>query len=309
MLDVLRKTKILPTTLYIIGNGFDLWHGIPSGLGDFKEYVQDTDKDVYREVEAYLPAGENWNGLERALADLDADVLIENLGHFMASYGDEDWSDSGHHDFQYEVENVVDRLSKELQAHFADWVRSLPIPSYDTARQRISILDRQALFLSFNYTSTLNTVYGVDPRHVLFIHGCAAQPGEKLILGHAWNPSSRRSLNDRQDIGEIDTRLMEANDIIDDYFSATFKNSAEIIVQNASFFQSPVPVEQVIVLGHSLSDVDAVYFQALLAQSHVAQARWVIAVRNMEEWPDKQLLLAELGVSPGKAIPVLWQEL
>lgn len=98
------EDKMPPSTLYIIGNGFDLWHGIPSGLGDFKEYVQNTNNDVYREVEEYLPAGENWNSLERALAELDADMVIDNLSHFMASYGNEDWSDSGHHDFQYEVE-------------------------------------------------------------------------------------------------------------------------------------------------------------------------------------------------------------
>lgn len=298
-----------PTTLYIIGNGFDLRHGIPSSLGDFKEYVQDTDNDVYREVEEYLPAGENWNGLELALAELDADMLIDNLGHFMASYGDEDWGDSGHHDFQYEVEKVVDRLSKELQAHFADWVRALPIPTRDTAPRRLSKLDRQALFLSFNYTSTLNIVYGVAPQQVLFIHGCATQPDDALILGHAWSPSTRRSLNDRPDIEEVDTRLIEANDIIDDYFSATFKHSAELIAQNASFFASLASVEQVVVLGHSLSSVDAMYFQALLAQPRVAQARWIIAVRDLDEWPGKQLLLAALGLPPDGAVPVLWQEL
>lgn len=298
-----------PTTLYIIGNGFDLWHGIPSGLGDFKEYVQDTDSDVYREVEEYLPAGENWNGLELALAELDADMLIDNLGHFMASYGDEDWSDSGHHDFQSEVEKVVDRLSTELQAHFADWVRALPIPTRDTTPRRLSKLDRQALFLSFNYTSTLNIIYGAASQQVLFIHGCAAQPDDELILGHAWSPSTRRSLNDRPDIEEIDTRLMEANSIIDDYFSATFKHSAELIAQNASFFASLATVEQVVVLGHSLSSVDAVYFQALLAQPCVAHARWIIAVRDLDEWPDKRLLLAALGLPPDGAVPVLWQEL
>ncbi|HEI8721436.1 TPA: bacteriophage abortive infection AbiH family protein [Serratia marcescens] len=298
-----------PATLYIIGNGFDLWHGIRSGLGDFKEYVQGMDSDVYREVEEYLPAGKNWNGLELALAELDADMLIDNLGHFMASYSDEDWSDAGHHDFQYEVENVVDRLSKELQAHFADWVRALPIPTRDTTPQRLSKLDQQALFLSFNYTSTLSAVYDIDPRQVLFIHGCAAQPDDELVLGHAWSPSTRRSLNDRDDIEEIDTRLMEANRIIDDYFSVTFKRSAELIAQNASFFTSLATVEQVFVLGHSLSEVDAVYFQALLTQPSIAQAHWVIAVRDMDEWSDKQLLLAALGLPPGRAVPALWQEL
>ena len=130
-----------PTTLYVIGNGFDLfWHGIPSGLGAFKEYVLGTDRDIHREVEDYLPAGEDWCDLERALAELDADMLVDNLGHFMGSYGAEDWSDSGHHDFQYEVGNVVERLSTGLRMRFAEWIRALSIPTPDTAPRRLARL-------------------------------------------------------------------------------------------------------------------------------------------------------------------------
>ncbi|WP_231108950.1 bacteriophage abortive infection AbiH family protein [Cupriavidus metallidurans] len=217
-----------PTTLYVVGNGFDLWHGIPSGLGQFKEYVLATDRDIHREVEDYLPAGDDWCDLELALAELDADMLVDNLGHFMGAYGAEDWSDSGHHDFQYEVGNVVERLSKGLRTRFAEWIRDLPIPTHDTAPRRLATLDPQALFLTFNYTSTLDTLYGIDLARVLHIHGRSDAADDELVLGHAWNPQSRPSLNDRPDIEEIDTRVAEANDIIDDYFSATFKRSEEL---------------------------------------------------------------------------------
>jgi hypothetical protein len=37
------------TTLYIIGNGFDLWHGLPTGYGDFYEHA----KEALDEMEAY----------------------------------------------------------------------------------------------------------------------------------------------------------------------------------------------------------------------------------------------------------------
>lgn len=298
-----------PTRLYVIGNGFDRWHGIPSGLEHFKDYVENTDRDVYREVEDYLPAEKNWANLELALAYLDADMLIDNLGHFMGSYAADDWSDSGHHDFQLEVGNVVERLSCSLQAHFADWVRQLPIPTHSTAPALLSTLDRQARFLSFNYTSTLSRVYGVAPERILFIHGCAAQPDDTLILGHAWNPSARRSLNARADIEELDTRIVEANTIIDDYFSSTFKRSSELIARHAAFFDSLTTIEQVIVLGHSLSDVDAAYFQALLEQPSIARAPRTVALRNPTEWPEKESLLQALGVMPGKATPMLWENL
>ena len=296
-------------TLYVVGNGFDLWHGIPSSLAQFKQYVQAIDRDIYHEIEEYLPTREDWSDLELALADMDAEALIDNLGHFMGSYGAEDWSDAGHHDFQFAVQNVVERLSSGMRMRFAEWIRKLPIPSSATTSKRITALDAGALFFSFNYTSTLSTLYGVHPDRILFIHGCAARAGDELVLGHAWHPQTRRSLNDRPDIEEIDPRLMEANDIIDDYFSVTFKPSTELITQHREFFDALTSVEQVIVLGHSLSRVDAAYFTALIEQRSVAEARWQVACRSREEWPEKRVLLAQLGIDPAVAAPVLWDAL
>ena len=296
-------------TLYVIGNGFDLWHGVPSSLAQFKQYVQATDRNVYREIEEYLPTREDWSDLELALANMDVDALIDNLGHFMGSYGAEDWSDAGHHDFQYEVQNVVERLSNGLRLQFAEWIRGLPIPSPATARKRLAALDTRALFFSFNYTSTLSTLYGVHPERILFIHGCADLADDELVLGHAWHPQSRKSLNDRPDVEEIDTRLMEANDIIDSYFSATFKRSTELIAENREFFNALTEIEQVIVLGHSLSAVDAAYFTALIEQRSMAEAQWQVACRSPEEWPAKHVLLASLGIDPTMATPVLWDAL
>lgn len=196
-----------------------------------------------------------------------------------------------------------------MQQRFAEWIRKLPIPSPATAGKRLAVLDADALFFSFNYTNTLGALYGVPPEQILFIHGCADLADDELVLGHAWHPQSRKSLNDRPDIEEIDTRLMEANDIIDDYFSATFKRSTELIGGHREFFDALTEVEQVIVLGHSLSAVDTAYFTALNEQRSVAVAQWQIACRSSDEWPEKQVLLARLGINPTKAAPILWDAL
>ena len=64
-----------PTKLYVIGNGFDLWHGIPSSYAQFKEYVRRYDRDLFDAVDSYLPADEDWSDIESALADVDVDSL------------------------------------------------------------------------------------------------------------------------------------------------------------------------------------------------------------------------------------------
>jgi hypothetical protein len=295
--------------LYVIGNGFDLWHGIPSSYREFKSFVKEHDRDLFDAVETYLGAEEDWSDLESALASINMDSVIEDLDHFMVSYAADDWSDAYHHDFQYEVERVVERLSATLRIHFGKWIRQLAIPNRFSAGKRLQSIDANGLFLTFNYTATLRERYGVPDTHVLHIHGCADLEDSALILGHAWNPQTRKSLNDREDIEEIDTRLMEANRILDDYFSATFKPSEQLIQRNRPFFDRLLDIQEVCVLGHSLSDVDAPYFKALLAVPGVSSARWSIACRSDSDQSDKQERLQALGVDASRFVPTSWDDM
>jgi hypothetical protein len=292
---------------YITGNGFDLWHGIPSSYGHFKKFVREHDPGLLKAVEDYLPADEKWTDLESALAGIDVDSIVDDLEHFMTPYGADEWSDSGHHDFQYEVGRIVECLSKELRCRFGQWIRQLPIPTPATALQRLRTIDPTACFLSFNYTSTLLELYGVPDTHVLHIHGRADRPDNDLILGHAWSPQERRSLNDRPDIEELDTRLIEAHSILDGYFSTTFKPSARLIQENRPFFERLNEVEEVWVLGHSISQVDEPYFQALLAIPSVAAARWHIACRFDSDRPLNSARLLKLGLLAPNIITCSWQ--
>lgn len=125
-----------PAKLYIIGNGFDLWHGIPSSYTPLKAYVKRHDQDLFDAVERYLPADEDWSDLEFALANVDLDSIIDDLDHFILAYSAEYGSDVGHHDFQYEVDQVVQRLSTDLRGRFGEWIRTLAIPTPNTAMER-----------------------------------------------------------------------------------------------------------------------------------------------------------------------------
>lgn len=295
--------------LYVIGNGFDLWHGIPSSYREFKSFVREHDHDLFDAVETYLGADEDWSDLESALASIDVDSIIEDMGHFMFLYAADDWSDACHHDFQYEVEGVVQRLSATLRSLFAKWIRQLAIPNRFSAGKRLRSINTNGLFLTFNYTATLRERYDVPNTNVLHIHGCTDQEDSDLILGHAWNPQTRRSLNNREDIEEIDTRLMEANRILDGYFSATFKPSEQLIQRNHQFFDRLCNIQEVCVLGHSLSDVDTPYFKALLAVPSVSSARWCIACRSDADQSDKQERLQAQGVDASRIVPASWDEM
>lgn len=295
--------------LYVIGNGFDLWHGVASRYGDFRSFVKSQEHELFRTIEDYLSAGDEWSDLESALASIDVDCIVEDLEPFMVSYGADDWSDASHHDFQYEVDVVVKRLSFGLRKRFAKWVRQLVIPTGTTVKNRLSTLDAAGAFLTFNYTPTLGAIYSVPAENVLHIHGQAAMEDEELVLGHAWDPTTRPSLNDRPDIEDLDTRMAEANDILDGYFSATFKPSAKLIQDNQLFFDTLNDIKEVYVLGHSLSEVDASYFAALLDKQNVATAKWVVACRYDSDRTDMIGKLENFGVQTSSIITTLWSEL
>lgn len=291
-----------PTTLYILGNGFDLWHGIPSKYSDFRTYVEANDSDLFREMENYIPIDDWWSNLEASLADIDVDHLVESNQIYLSSYGSDDWSDSAHHDFQYEVQKTVKRLSMGLTERIAQWIRSVDVKR--AGPRRLHKIDVNATFLTFNYTDTLSVLYNVPDLNVLHIHGRADKLNEDLVLGHAWNPVSRPSLNEIPDIEDLDTRLYEANEIIDGYFSSTFKPTDEIIKMNESFFKN-INVQKIYVLGHSLSDVDAGYFQALLANHSCRAAEWNVACLEGEA-DAKEESLVQLGVSRDKVVLAPW---
>lgn len=298
-----------PSKLFVIGNGFDLHHRIPSSYGHFRAFIEAQDRHVFNAVEKYLRPSDAWADMEAAFAGLDPDEIIDDLSHFMGSYGADDWSDSGHHDFQYEVDRLVERLSTELRQLFVLWIRQLQIPTKLPVHQTVQVLDPTGAFLSFNYTMTLYLAYGIPREQILYIHGCADQVDQDLILGHGWKPEDRRPLNDRPDVVELDTRLIEVNDILDSYFSKTFKPSYELISTHAGFFDWLSSVQDVYLLGHSLSDVDAPYFEAMLRNPSVRQANVHLAIHKPEEKPDLMDQLIGFGVPKTQIKTYSWAEL
>ncbi|NBC37242.1 hypothetical protein EOE18_10680 [Novosphingobium umbonatum] len=264
--------------LFVIGNGFDLHHGIRSGYSDFGRYVKSADPDVYALIEEYLGIDDDfWKTFEERLASFDSDTVIDNAEQFLVSYGSDDWKDSAHHDFEYEIERVVSGLADGMRGRFAKWIRQLAMPAAGSFTA-VRCIDPTAAFLNFNYTPTLQQLYGVPDSNVLHIHGQASDQDAQIVLGHGWDRSAEDRLSNSVD-EDTDTRVAGGYRLIDDYFARTFKPTEQIIKRNRSWFDNLVDVSEVFVLGHSLSDVDESYLREVA--SHVdPAARWTVSYRS-----------------------------
>ncbi|HHB7003826.1 TPA: bacteriophage abortive infection AbiH family protein [Klebsiella pneumoniae] len=264
--------------LYIIGNGFDIRHGLPTRYKHFKSYVAKNDKELYDAIEEYIPAGDEWNELESALGEIDYELILQNSEMFLVTYNTEDWSDAYHHDYQYEVDKITRMLSARLKEQFADWVKGINIADAYNSEQYIPPIPRESLYFSFYYTNTLQQIYAVPDAQIMHIHGNCSYD-EDLILGHSFRVE--KSLNPY--IGpDQDIRIAEAYDSIDKYFGNTFKPSEDIIKEENVFFSSLKNVDEVIVLGHSLAEVDGEYFSEI-NKSIQKSARWIVALYKGEE--------------------------
>ena len=283
-------------TLYVIGNGFDLYHNISSSYWQFQEYVKEQDKTLHNLVEDYLPIKENWSDFETALASLDVDYLEGNAGSCLVSYNAEDWSDSYHHDYQYEIEQVVEQLSGGLKAHFIDWLKQLKIPSRNEVSNSLISLNKNSLYLTFNYTSTLQDIYNIKTKKVVHIHG-SLKKSENIVLGHAWKPENNQYIEEVYDPSEADTRVVEGNTILEGYFISTFKPTEEIIKKNKKFFKKLQKIHKVYILGHSLSDVDMEYFKNIVRNTDKKKTQWIVSYHGIQDKNNHRRQLNFLGIA------------
>ncbi len=200
--------------LYIVGNGFDIYHGIASRYVDFGLYLKSKHYGLYNTVDEYFDVDDCfWNEFEERLSWFDTDRVEDLANDFLVSYGADDWSDANHHAPQFEVEQVVNNLSVKLRAAFAEWIRQLHIPARGDVKNDLVHLDKSAIYLSFNYTDTLEKIYGVSPDNIFHIHGYAKDTDEEIILGHAWEPEAddMHSIHNSED---TDVRIAESREII-----------------------------------------------------------------------------------------------
>lgn len=250
--------------LFIIGNGFDLGHDLPTRYWNFRSYLEEHRGDFLSDFEEkYYLWGEElqtylWNDFEFNLANLEEDVLVEqmyqstDLGLESGNIGIEDTLNYHFADeFQY-----IEKLTTYLK----EWIEVVN-QELSGMNRRTSLINEshQDIFINFNYTTTLEDIYNISKWNVLHIHG-VVDSDDALVLGHS-NSSRINYFNEKYTDyqNRFDEQSAPIYNVLTDYCSKTYKDVNKYIHQLFSLnFDT---VERVIIIGHSLGDVDLPYFK------------------------------------------------
>lgn len=262
------------TTLFIIGNGFDLMHGVPSNYYNFRDSMG-RHNELRNALEIYIRKEDLWADFEESLAHLDDEAMLGTVDDWMDIFDvkdqfDDDFSAA---DFFMAAETATgpaQTIIRELPKRFRKWICTLK-PTI-AGKPLEEIINNQSTFINFNYTEFLETIYEVTKKNVWYIHGDRRNKKKELILGHAPgagpeednNLSGRRSNRSRMKSQTAYDLHQTAGYYLGDYYTSTTKKSGDVIKANKERFEALSNIENVVVIGHSLSAVDYTYFKELI---------------------------------------------
>jgi len=269
--------------LFIIGNGFDIAHGLKTKYSDFEKYLMknfpDADPEnalipepnedgLYddNEVVSFLlkiisdTKGDAWKNLENTLGELNySDFLTSNDE---CENTEDDWKNAY---FNEDNAKYIRNAVEKIRDYFSDWINQIDISQVQPYSIFEKFINKQNdLFLTFNYTMTLENVYKIQSKNILHIHG---KQGEQLIFGHG-NP------NDISENYEADYTGSE--NYIEELHEALRKNTSTIINDNMAWFNSLGTLDQIYSYGFSFAQVDLVYIQQL-CKSTTKNTTWYLS--------------------------------
>lgn len=280
--------------LIIIGNGFDMAHGYKTSYNDFRDFIKRRYK-IEEEECTIIPEGfYNRHGekeydreeLAAYLIKILDDSSDEEWRYFETNLGNVDMFSEHYFDYPEDEDGDIDmwkssylnnefsscfiKAFKFLQELFEEWIKEVKISKEDNKEEVENILSDTGYFLSFNYTKTLETVYGISPKKILYIHGTLPN---NLIFGHG--KTAKEIEEEEQKI--IGSKYVGSEDSISSCRRKTRKNTKKIIEKNIDFFKEieKSNIERICIYGFSLSAVDIPYIEKII-QSTSSNTKWEI---------------------------------
>lgn len=300
--------------LFIIGNGFDIAHGLETSYDDFRNYlvknynnikmdelVIPNEKDLpnggigYNEDEAlsllfYLINGaedniDEWKDVEKSLGHLDFDEVFDLIDDVYDKEGDIHGWHTANNNQQLASSLIIPTTS--IQYYFSEWVEDLDVTSVKQLKNFNSILNEEDLFLTFNYTDTLEEIYDIKEEKVCHIHG---RKNEEIFFGHG---------NDLDKTDRHMTKNIGSEDGLNEIQRQLRKKTNMALEGQSEFFEKleGTFIEKIYSIGFSFGAVDSVYLCEICRSVDTENVQWYFNDYKLD--PNKKLQYEELLIECG----------
>lgn len=241
-------------TLVIIGNGFDLAHGIESSYGDFHHWLRANNlNNLVDMLDIFFSKEESvWKDIEKALGQYDEKAILDYCRPDEEFDMDHSLSSSARIEDSPMV--FFQPVLGDFRKAFAEWVDRIEISDVE----RVCHLDPRYKYLTFNYTDTLESVYQIPRENICHIHGNRLMKDD-YVIGH-------NNYRDPSEVWNEDGLIFEeqaCEDIIS-WMNDFVKCHSDNIARNREFFNDFSDITQIITYGHSLSEIDWSYFEEII---------------------------------------------
>ena len=283
--------------LVIVGNGFDLHHGLKTSYGAFAAFAEEHSPSVYKLLSDLFLASYEYMGFDRESTVDEGKFVYDRWCDFESCLGildDEEFgqlSRDGVSEYMQELgmeETLVDEFIGSIASildTFRSWVAEIELPQ---ANQRCFKFNTSSVFVNFNYTETLEAFYGVDAGRIFYIHGRRGTR-DQLVVGHDSDPPQAQH---KDDLPDIQYNPFYA------YLRRTRKPVSDINPRLKIWLADVAEISRISVRGHSLGTVDLPYF-ATIAAAYPA-AEWSFSYYSQAGLSEIQTTLNSLGIDRKK---------
>ena len=282
-------------TLYIIGNGFDIAHGLNTSYWNFREFLAENHQEFLQMFEEQYSitsidllderisenARKEWeNHIKRELwSEFENKMGQPNIPE-MLDFSESLLSGMNLDSGLTQIEDTMDSYwekeygyIREFERYVKEWIES--VDTEDVQPRRRDLIESTDYFLNFNYTDLLESVYEIDD--ILHIHGGVySVASTEPIMGHCNDRGIEEHLGwakeseEKFDEGDASIHRAVAN-----YLRSIYKDTRNIIRSNQMFWDKLKDVNEVIIIGWSAGSADMPYLRKV-KESVRENTKWLV---------------------------------
>lgn len=272
--------------LFIIGNGFDLYHDYKTSYLNFKDFLTENANaykigdftliDILSSEESF----EFWKDFEENLAK----ISLERISY---GYNEKEEYSRSNNNIVENIKDVNEELYPLIQDALSDFIAAATKEVFEPKSIFLDLFGLNDKFISFNYSITLERSYNIRAANINYIHGVCNyfredENNTSIVFGHS---------------GIIPDSLYADKLYLDDdhpeYLKAKIRDGLtkyldiynfDKFIGNIAFY------DEIQIIGHFLGIVDERYFEKL----NTINTKKIIYWEYITEKTDEQKIIQRL---------------